>query len=378
MTGRDHVCAALSAQGAAAIPAVICYEGIYTRDHWRQLTGYPWWYRFSPDIEQQVAWRRDAVAATGQDWLQMPRCLPRAQRRYMCLQERGGAVYRVDTRSGDAERLAEPATSGWTAFGGVESVHRDRLAATRAEIDALVGEPEPARSLLETGEADLAAELQRAFPGHYRLCHVASPLWRLYHLWGFDGMMRMLGERPDLARYAAGRYLLHALADVRQAQQLGADGVWIEECLTDMISPAMFEAINAPLAAGVCAAIHAAGMHAIYYYCGNPNDRLDMLISAGADALALEESKKGFTIDIEDIANRVQGRCALLGNLDAIHLLENGSEAELRAEISRQIAAGRRNGNRFIMSIGSPVTPGTPVARVRLYSDLVHELGGAA
>jgi hypothetical protein len=27
------------------------------------------------------------------------------------------------------------------------------------------------------------------------------------------------------------------------------------------------------------------------------------------------------------------------------------------------------------MSIGSPVTPGTPVERVRLYRDLVHELG---
>ena len=38
--------------------------------------------------------------------------------------------------------------------------------------------------------------------------------------------------------------------------------------------------------------------------------------------------------------------------------------------------AGRKNGGRFVMSLGSPVTPETPVARVRLYTDLVHELGG--
>lgn len=112
------------------------------------------------------------------------------------------------------------------------------------------------------------------------------------------------------------------------------------------------------------------------YYCGNPNDRLDLLLSVGADALALEESKKGFAIDIDDVVERVQGRCALLGNLDAIHLLEHGSEAALCAEIARQLAAGRRTGRRFVMSIGSPVTPGTPVARVRPYCDLVHELGG--
>jgi uroporphyrinogen-III decarboxylase len=63
--------------------------------------------------------------------------------------------------------------------------------------------------------------------------------------------------------------------------------------------------------------------------------------------------------------------------LDAIVLLESGTEQEIRAEVARQIAAGRRNGSRFIMSLGSPVTPGTPVERVRLYCDLVHELGCA-
>jgi uroporphyrinogen-III decarboxylase len=88
------------------------------------------------------------------------------------------------------------------------------------------------------------------------------------------------------------------------------------------------------------------------------------------------DEREGFVIDIEEIVRRVRGRCAVLGNLDAIDLLSNGSEAQLRAEISRQIAAGRQNDSRFVMSIGSPVTPKTPIERVRLYCDLVHELGG--
>ena len=40
--------------------------------------------------------------------------------------------------------------------------------------------------------------------------------------------------------------------------------------------------------------------------------------------------------------------------------------------LARQIAAGRRNANRFVMSLGSPVTPSTSVSRVRRYCDLVH------
>ncbi len=75
------------------------------------------------------------------------------------------------------------------------------------------------------------------------------------------------------------------------------------------------------------------------------------------------------------VVERVGGRCAVLGNLDAIGVLEQGSEAEVRAEIARQIRAGRRNKSRFIASVGSPVTPGTPPERVRLYCDLAHELG---
>ncbi len=59
-------------------------------------------------------------------------------------------------------------------------------------------------------------------------------------------------------------------------------------------------------------------------------------------------------------------------NLDATG---QGTEEELRREMSRQIATGRRNKGRFVMSLGNPVTPGTPVGKVKLYCELVHELG---
>jgi uroporphyrinogen-III decarboxylase len=95
-------------------------------------------------------------------------------------------------------------------------------------------------------------------------------------------------------------------------------------------------------------------------------------MDTGADALALEEGKKGFAIDIVAVADRMRGRMALLGNVDAIGLMEHGSDDDLAAEIARQCEAGRRNRGRFVVSLGSPVTPGTPLARVRQYCDLVH------
>ena len=139
-----------------------------------------------------------------------------------------------------------------------------------------------------------------------------------------------------------------------------------------MISPKAFEEINVYILQTLVEEIRKAGMKSIYYYCGDPAGKWDHILSVGADAVSLEESKKGFVIDIDDVVDRVNGRCTVLGNLDAIHLLPDGTEDELRAEIARQIQAGRRNNGKFIMSIGSPVTPGTTVDQVRLYCNIVH------
>jgi uroporphyrinogen-III decarboxylase len=64
----------------------------------------------------------------------------------------------------------------------------------------------------------------------------------------------------------------------------------------------------------------------------------------------------------------------LFGNLDAIGVLQDGSKEQLRHAIAEQIIAGRRNKNRFVVSLGSPITPATPVERVRLYCELVREM----
>ena len=123
--------------------------------------------------------------------------------------------------------------------------------------------------------------------------------------------------------------------------------------------------------------IRSAGMKSVYYFCGDPAGKWDLLLSLGMDAIGLEEGKKDFRNDIEDIVERVAGRCVVLGNLDAIGVLQNGDEKSLREAIGRQVAAARRNRSRFIMSLGSPPTPETPVERVRRYCDLARELGAA-
>jgi hypothetical protein len=380
MNGRQRIEAAFSEGGTTETPAVICYEGIYVRDHWGQITAEPWWDWTIPDVERQMAWRRQAIEKTGQDWFALPSIAPRAERDNTRVEARPDGVYRIDRRTGRVEALAQPTVGGWTVGEGTQSIRPESLATTRAQIDLLIPvapHHDPA-DVRRDGRADLADRMLAEFGGSlFPICHVGSPLWLCYHVWGFEGLMTMVGERPDLVRYACDRYLINSVRAVREAAALGAAGIWIEECLTDMVSPAAFADLNVPYVRLLVEVIRAAGMKSIYYYCGDPSSRWDQLFAVGADALSLEESKKGFRINVDEVVERARGRCAVLGNLDAIDLLTNGSEAQLRAEVARQVAAGRRNGGRFIMSLGSPVTPATPVQRVRQYCDVVHELGGS-
>ena len=375
MNGRERIEAAFSSEGAPEIPAVICYEGIYVRDHWPQLTVAPWWIRHVTNVEVQEAWRRRVAAAIGQDWFQLPTGSSHVERFYLSVEEWNGEAILVDSRMGRTRPLTPPAIGGWPGHR-IASVHPEDRPQTERELDLLIGPGETVAEVLADGRADLSRQILSDWGASlYPLRHVVAPLWSCYHIWGFEGLMLQIVDRPDLVRYAVDRYTERALRDIRLAARLGARGVWIEDCMTDMISPRHFMTYNLPSLRRLTAEIRAHDMHSIYYFCGNPTKKWALLLNTGADALSLEESKKGFVIDIDEVVERIDGRMILLGNLDAINLLEKASEDELRAEIARQIAAGRRNSSRFIMSLGSPVTPNTPASRVRLYCDLVHELG---
>ena len=378
MTGRERIEAAFTPEGTPEIGAVICYSGIYHRDHWNDLTAEPWWALHSGDPEMHLAVHRDLIRNTGQDWYRLPLGPSRRDRENVIIAERADGVWRLDRATGEERRLERPRVSGWHGRG-LHSPRPEHPVRTRADVDRIkpIPTPEALDAPFTDGRAELAgALLETDMRDLFPLGGTASPLWGCYGMWSFDEMMCKFMDDPEIIRYTCERRVRRLAPAIEQQARLGCRGIWIEECMTDMISPAAFRELNLPYLQQIVEAIRAAGMFSIYYYCGDPADRLELILESGADAISLEESKKGWEVDLAEVADFVGGRAVLLGNLDAINLLESGPEEQLRREIERQIAAGRGNGSRFIMSIGSPVTPGTSVERVRRYCELVRELGG--
>ena len=374
MTGREKIFAAFSPDGTPEFPVVICYTGIFIRDHWDELTSCPWWYRHETDLEHQLAWHREVIEKTDLDWFFLPSFYSREKRKHLSIELSGSSVYLFNELTREKEELRQPAVAGWNREGKVQSIRPEVMANTADEVDSLIVLPPVRVGPGDEGESDLAHLLLEEFGGErFPMDSVSSPLWKCYSIWGFEGMMTMAVDRPDLVRRACSRFLENALCSVEKSAALGAEGIWIEECLTDMISPAAYETLNLPYLQILTERIRDLGLKSVYYFCGNPGGKWDLIFQTGADALSLEESKKGFTIDLEEVVRKNGGRFALLGNLDAVGILQDASDNALEAEISRQTHLGRRNGGRFILSLGSPVTPGTPLKRVQTYVRMARE-----
>lgn len=373
MTGRQKIQAAFSKEGTCEFPAVLCYEDIYIRDHWKDLTVCPWWYAMDTDTEKQIMWRSEVIPAIGQDWFALPRGRTIEDRENIIIQERPDGVFRINKQTQSEQRLYEPKIGGEC----YQEWNKTQPPTTPEEIDYIFSDdikisPE---DIIKAGRNDLPDKLLNGVcAGLCPLVHVSSPLQDCISIWGFEGFMLMLNDNPELIKYTC--ELITSLTEkgIKELKIRGAEAVWIEECYLDMISPDMFREFNAPYITRVVEMIRNAGMYSIYYHTGDPSKKLKQILNVGADAVSFEESKKNFIIDIEDIAEAVQGRCTVLGNLDATAFLPACTYDELKTDISRLIAAGRKNKNKFIVSMGSPVTPGTSVEKVRLYCDIVHEM----
>lgn len=372
MTGREKILAAFSPEGTTQIPAVICYERLTIRDHWSQVTDGPWWHWYSPELDHQLRWRSSAIEKFGQDWYRLWPFYTKDEQKNSRISVEDDQVFLCNTKTNTRQALAP------LVAGGSDVLHANPFPRSRDELTRQIpvsGNNDPFE-ILTDGRADLAAALNRRYGSEYfRIYHVISPLWMCFCLFDYEEVMLRIAAEDPLLETAVERCLQNALYEVEQAAHMGADGIWIEECMTDSVSPKAFEKYNRPYLRTLTEKIRASGMKSIYYFAGNPHGKLNLVLDAGADALSLEESKKQFTIRIDDIVDQVRGRCVLLGNLDAVEILQNAPEDRLKHEINLQIRAGRNNAGRFIMSLGSPPTPDTPLSQIRLYCDMAHEAG---
>ena len=237
------------------------------------------------------------------------------------------------------------------------------------EVDPTPHEPDGAEidAELASGRYDLARALLEQYPGQlpfYLYC--TAPYISLLGLLGFQPMMTALTEQPEEAHRLLRASLPSPSLRLAAAARLGVKIIFVEECLAsaDVISPSMFRQFCLPYLRQTIDFHEGRGLRTVLYFSGNLMPLLHDLRQLPFTALAFEEDRKNYGIDLAQV-RRVMGPDRVLwGNVDA-PFIEHASDEDLLAEVRRQIdTAGP---DRFVLSAGSPLTPDTPLDRVRLF-----------
>jgi uroporphyrinogen-III decarboxylase len=367
VNSKERIHAAFEGRPVDRMPVAVPYIYLYHVDHFAELTGLPQmqsfaWRFMEPTAHTEIV--RKMVEAVNFDIVQ-PSHNPspsRSQRENLEFRQIEGHLLRVDRRTGE-QTVLDP-ISGHAFDEAVNETQfvfdladaRDRVVVTPAEKMATDGWIDYQIALVEA----LGKErfiLSGGVLGTFYACVEAVGLTNLFYL---------AAAQPDLIDYLCRLNLDKNLEFIRMLAMAGGDAIYIDDATAtnDMVSRKTYERFSLPYIRPMVDEIHRLGHKAVVIYFGGVADRLDLIAESGADALIMETSMKNYVNDIDEIAPRIGSRMTLYGNIDPVHTLQEATDAELEAEIRRQVAAGKK-ARGFVLSTGSPLTPSTPLSRVR-------------
>lgn len=209
---------------------------------------------------------------------------------------------------------------------------------------------------LRRGDFELPRQVVADYGDRYFISTILdTPYSDMYDYLGFRGLMVIQRRNPDLLQYLLERRLMQSKEVMEAWAATGIHGVYVEEVFSaaDTISPQSYErfvyAYNQPYFQHM----RSMGLLPIHYVCGDVIPRLEYIVQYDIAAVAVEESKKKFRIELAEVVERVAGRTAVFGNIDAVRFGIHATPEEMSAEVERQAGIGAQAGG-FIVSTGSP------------------------
>jgi len=372
MNGKETLAAALRGRIDVPVPVAPLYLGLYFEPKRRQALAevYRELVRGEGEAVLTVDQMLDvSIEAWARVWEPL-RDRPHLMCGYWLLDRAGAEGARVVVRDGHvwwyAPGQSDPLFDYAAYYDNAHGDVWDRVdgPSTAAEVSAAVP-VYPWESYLGDDSDELLRRVQARYgQDHMQYASAGSPFWVGYGLWGFAGYMETLRQRPEQEQADCQRYLDSNLQAARAMWEAGYRTYFVEECFTgsDLISPSDFAEVSWPYTRDLLAGLKDIGFQVIFYLTGGLEGRLEHLAGCAADALAFEESKKSFTIDLAAIRREIGPDKVLLGNVDVV-LVRDGSEERIREEVRRQYEAA---GPRYIVSIGSPLTLDTTTDKLEM------------
>ena len=399
LTPKDRMCRALSGQKTDVVPAAPAYLSLFLADferayyieqYRRRMRGrsrYPIDHQEDTRLRAQALYQSYGIFKATPDWIEVHQGASRAwsERTEIVLQD--GVLYYEDKGSG--RRAPMGAVSLPRGNASLNTINPSSVDASvdvwdtsdqiqsEADVDVclpiLTGDEWLAR-----GDFDLPRQVVADYGDRFFISTIlGTPFSSAYDVLGFHGLMLIQHDRPALLHHLLGRKLAQTQEFMRAWGDAGIHGVYVEEVFTgaDMISPDSFDEYVLPYNQVLFSHLRVLGLLPIYYMCGDAVPRLDRIAGLDVAAVAVEESKKNFRIEIEEVVDRIAGRVAVLGNIDAVRFGLHTRLEEMSAEVRRQARIGAR-AKGFVVGTGSPFPLDTNPRLIDTLVTTAHSLAG--
>ena len=226
--------------------------------------------------------------------------------------------------------------------------------ADAADLDRFTA-PEPDRAHLLL--LDLARD---RFGGSKALFWLMRGVFvRSWRLIGMENYMRMLYQDPNLIERVAEMVTRYNLKQLEMLADAGLDVLVVEDDIANtralLISPAHFERFVNPYNRRLVERAHRLGLKVVRHSDGNLWAILDTLIASGYDGLNPLEPQAG--MDLKTVKDHCKDRICLLGNIDCMHLLAEGTPAQVDAAVRQAMDAAAAGGG-YILCSSNSLHPG--------------------
>jgi uroporphyrinogen decarboxylase len=140
----------------------------------------------------------------------------------------------------------------------------------------------------------------------------------------------------------------------------------------DVISPKDYEEWAFPYQRKVIQAWKEHGAKTLLHVCGDSSQVLDLYVQTGADIIEIDHK-----VDLAFAKRVVDGRCSIIGNLDPVTVLLQGTPEKVRAAALKALEVGSPGGG-FVLGSGCAVPRPTPFENIRAMVEAAREFVPAA
>ncbi len=198
---------------------------------------------------------------------------------------------------------------------------------------------------------------------------VEGPCAEAAGLRGLNNLMLDFFDAPEFIFELFDFVTEMALAFGRAQIAAGADLIGVGDAAASLVGPEFYEHFVWPFEQRLIAGLQAAGARTRLHICGNTRPLLAAIGRLGCDIVDLD------SLAPLDQARREMGpRQVLLGNLDPVRVLCNGSPESVYAAIAE---CHRQAGGRFIVGAGCEVPRDTPSNNLLALARYAREHGAA-